>query len=128
MRIAVSATGSSIDSAADERFGRCAFFVVFDEQTGDTEAILNDGVSAAEGAGIKSAGLLLRNHVDVIITGRVGPKAMHALLAGRVAVYTGAAGTVARTMEQYRSGSLSPLGIPNARSHNGMTGTGKQVK
>lgn len=122
MRIAVSAAGSSIDSSVDERFGRCAFFVLFDENTGQTRAISNDGVSAAEGAGIKSAGLLLRNHVDVVVTGRVGPKAMQALLAGRVAVYTGVAGTVAGTMEQYRRGMLSPLGIPNAGLHNGKTG------
>jgi len=128
VRIAVSAVGPALDSSVDERFGRCAFFVVFDEQTGDTEAIPNDGVNAAEGAGIKSAGLLLRNRVDVIVTGRVGPKAMQALLAGRLAVYTGVEGTVAQTMEQYRSGSLSPLGVPNARSHNGITSKEKPVK
>ncbi len=128
MKIAVSASGSSIDSAVDERFGRCAYFVVFDEKTGDTEAILNDGVNAAEGAGIKSAGLMLRNNVDLVVTGRVGPKAMHALLAGRVAVYTGAAGTVTQTIEQYRKGSLNPLGVPNARSHNGISSMEKPVK
>lgn len=128
MRIAISASGSSIDSPINERFGRCAFFVVFDEKTGDTEAILNDGVTAAEGAGIKSAGLLLRNRVDVIVTGRVGPKAMQALLAGRVAVYTGVASTVAQTMDKYRNGLLSPLGVPNARSHNVKTSTEMPVK
>lgn len=128
MRIAVSAAGSSMDSAVDERFGRCAFFVVFDDQAAQTLDIPNDGISASEGAGIKSAGLLLRNHVDVVITGRVGPKAMQALLAGRVAVYTGVAGTVAETMEQYRRGMLSPLGIPNAGLHSGKAGIEIPVK
>ncbi len=128
MKIAVSAAGSNMDSAVDERFGRCAFFVVFDENNGETRAISNDGVSAAEGAGIKSAGLMLRNHVDVVLTGRVGPKAMQALLAGRVAVYTGVAGTVAGTMEQYRCGALSPLGIPNAGLHSGKTGKEMSAK
>lgn len=119
MRIAVSAAGPTKDSPAQERFGRCVCFVVYDDETGAMEAVNNEGMTAAEGAGIKSTGLLLRKRVDVVLTGRVGPKAMHALLAGGVAVYAGVEGTVAETLEKYRSGLLSPLGIPNARTHAG---------
>lgn len=121
MKIAVSATGPTMDSPVEERFGRCAFFVLWDSETGSMEAINNQGGGSAEGAGVKSAGLLLRKQVNTVLTGRVGPKAMQALQAGGVAVYSGASGTVFRAVEQYRNGLLKPGGIPGARA-----GTGKK--
>ena len=119
MRIAVSAAAPGTDSRAEERFGRCQCFVVFDDKSGTVETLRNDGVTAVEGAGIKSAGILVKNKVDVVLTGKVGPKAMHALQAGGIAVYTGVGGTVAQALEKHRNGTMRPLGVPNARPHTG---------
>ncbi len=119
MRIAISSTGPSLDSRAEERFGRCAYFIIFDDDKDGAEVVQNEGSKAAEGSGIKSTRMLLQNGVDVVLTGRVGPKAMHALLAGGVAVYTGIGSTVEETLKRYRNGKMTPLGVANAALHAG---------
>jgi predicted Fe-Mo cluster-binding NifX family protein len=119
MRIAVSAAGAGPDAPAEERFGRCAWFVVFDEHGNVQESIANTAMSSAEGAGIKSTQLLLRNKIDVVLTGRVGPKAMHAMLNGGVIVYTGTAATVNEMLNKYLNGHMKPLAVPNDRRHAG---------
>jgi len=121
MRIAISAAGAGPDAPAEERFGRCAWFVIFDEHGNVQESIANTARSSAEGAGVKSTQLLLRNNIDVVLTGRVGPKAMHAMLNGGVVVYTGIAATVNETLEKYLNGQMKPLAVPNARQHAGDT-------
>lgn len=128
MRIAVSATGAGTDARVDERFGRCAYFVVLDENGIVQEVINNESAALAEGAGIKTTQVLLRHKVDVVLTGRVGPKAMNALMGGGVDVYTGVEGTVAVSFERYQNGLLQPLAAPNARSHAGKTPGGRVVK
>ncbi|MBF7081465.1 NifB/NifX family molybdenum-iron cluster-binding protein [Desulfallas sp. Bu1-1] len=119
MRIAVGASGPSKDAPAEERFGRCAYFVVFDENGNVLETINNEGAASAEGAGIRTTQILLDHNVNVVLTGRVGPKAINALLAGGVAVYTGVADTVSGTLENYKKGLMQPLAVPNARQHSG---------
>lgn len=128
MRIAISATGPEVSSLAEERFGRCAYFLIFDEQKKLQEVINNKGAATAEGAGIKTTQVLLRHNVDVVLTGRVGPKAMQALLKGGVSVYTGLAGTAEDTLKRYLNGAMEPLGVPNAQQHAGMGKSERAVK
>ncbi len=128
MKIAVSAAGSDAGAPAEERFGRCAYFILFDEQGNLQEVINNEGAASAEGAGIKTTQVLLRHKVDVVLTGRVGPKAMTALSSSGVAVYTGVSGTVAQTLDKYREGLLVPITEPNTRQHSGAKGSGRVVK
>ncbi|WP_347489437.1 NifB/NifX family molybdenum-iron cluster-binding protein [Desulfoscipio sp. XC116] len=120
MRIAVSAAGSEVSAPAEERFGRCAYFLVFNEQGELQEVIDNQGSASAGGAGIRTTQLLLSNKIDVVLTGRVGPNAMSALSSGGMAVYAGVSGTVAETMEKYKDGQLEPLALPNAQEHSGI--------
>lgn len=119
MKIAVSATAPSASAPVEERFGRCACFVVFDENGNMLETIINEGAASAEGAGIRTARLLIDRGVNVVLTGRVGPKAMQALPAAGMVVYTGVAGTVAESLERYRQGRMQPLVVPNAGRHAG---------
>ena len=129
MRIAVSSTGSNVTEPVDERLGRCNCFLVFDEAENLLEIITNEAaISAAEGAGIKSVQSLINHKVDVVLTGRVGPKAMNAILAGGLAVYTGVSGTVAQSLKSYLKGEMQPLSSPNSASHAGMGSQGRMRK
>ncbi|WP_051273682.1 NifB/NifX family molybdenum-iron cluster-binding protein [Desulfotruncus alcoholivorax] len=120
MRIAVSSTGPNATEPAEERLGRCNCFLVFDEAENLLEVITNDAASsAAEGAGIKSVQTLIKHKVDVVLTGRVGPKAMNAIMAGGLSVYTGVSGTVAQSLKSYLKGELQPLLAPNSAAHAG---------
>ena len=50
MKIAVCSQGDTLDSMADARFGRCAYFVIIDPGTKHHEVIKNPSLSAGHGA------------------------------------------------------------------------------
>jgi len=70
MKVAVTATGPSLDAALDPRFGRCARFVLVDTDTMDFEAVENGSSSLGGGAGIQSAQLMARKDAAFVLTGR----------------------------------------------------------
>jgi predicted Fe-Mo cluster-binding NifX family protein len=41
VKIAVTSTGSSLDSMVDERFGRCRFFIFINPESKEYEAVEN---------------------------------------------------------------------------------------
>ena len=107
MRIAVTAQGRDLGAPVDPRFGRAKFFVAVDAETGEVSAVDNaQNLNAAQGAGIQAGRNVVELGVKAVITGHVGPKAFTTLQAGGVAVYTGATGTVADAIEQFKAGKL----------------------
>ncbi len=76
MKIAITAEGKDKTSAPDPRFGRAAYFVVMEGDTGEIiEAIENEMKNASGGAGVSAAQNVAGLGVDVLITGALGPKA-----------------------------------------------------
>jgi predicted Fe-Mo cluster-binding NifX family protein len=108
MKVIVTSQGRELNSAVDPRFGRAKYFIVADTETGDFAAADNNqNLNAAQGAGIQAGKNVADLGAEAVITGHVGPKALTTLLAGGVAVYTGAAGTtVADAIEQFKAGKL----------------------
>ena len=74
MKIAITSTGSSPESSIDPRFGRCAFFVFYDTETGSTEYVPNAAREAEEGAGPQAVQLVASRGVKKIISGEFGVK------------------------------------------------------
>ncbi|HOP59077.1 MAG TPA: NifB/NifX family molybdenum-iron cluster-binding protein [Bacteroidales bacterium] len=74
MRIAITSTGNTLDSKIDQRFGRCAYFVVYDLETKGIEFIPNPNVDALEGAGPASVQIVAARDVKKIISGEFGIK------------------------------------------------------
>lgn len=74
MKVAITSTGQSLDSTLDQRFGRCAFFVIYDTETGGMEIIPNPNKEAEEGAGPASVQLVASRNVQKIISGEFGVK------------------------------------------------------
>ena len=120
MKIAVTAKGKTLDDAVDPRFGRCAFFVVVDTETMDTEALDNAAAGLGGGAGIQSAQLMADRDVEVVLTGNCGPNAHRTLQAADIQVVVGVSGSVGEAVEAYRSGELSAAESPNVQSHFGV--------
>ena len=119
MKIAITATGKTLDSQVDSRFGRASWFIIIDTGSMEFEAVANDNVSAAGGAGISSAKVVIESGAEAVLTGNCGPNAHRTLVAGGVAVYTGAAGTVKETIESLKGGELTTTDGPNVGSHFG---------
>jgi len=110
MNIAISSTGPDLDSFVDPRFGRAAYLLIFDRQTGTLlEAIDNSArVNTTKGAGIGVAALMADKGVETIITGKIGPKAMPIIEKANINVISNVAGSVQKAIEQFKQQGDSP--------------------
>lgn len=88
MNIAVTTVGPDLHDEVDQRFGRCAYFLIVDTDTMDYRAIPDPNVEAPSGAGIASAELVAREGVEVVLTGECGVHAFDALSRLGVKVVT----------------------------------------
>ena len=84
MKIAISSSGKTLDSALDPRFGRCACFLIVDPEDMSFEAFDNQSAALTGGAGIQAAQFLSDQNVSAVITGHVGPNAVQALSAAGI--------------------------------------------
>lgn len=113
-KIAICSTGPSSSSPIDERFGRCAWFLIWDPGTRQFETLANDGAESAHGAGTGSVQALMKRGVGIVISQRVGPKAFDALTHAGVKVFTGVARkTVEEALSSYQKGELIQLWSAN---------------
>ena len=84
--IAVTAKGKDLDAEVDLRFGRAAYFVFVNLETGDFESFTNPFAGAAHGAGIQAAQFVAEKRPAALLTGQVGPNAGQVLEAAGVRV------------------------------------------
>ena len=120
MKIAVSATGETLDSQVDRRFGRCPYFLIVDSETASFEAVTNVAADATGGAGIQAAQSIASKGVAVVITGNVGPNALQTLSAAGIEIVVGASGTIREIIEKLKRGELNKADAPSVRGHFGI--------
>nr|WP_319397517.1 NifB/NifX family molybdenum-iron cluster-binding protein [uncultured Carboxylicivirga sp.] len=75
MKIAITSTNNTLDSNFDLRFGRAAYFCIFDTEDKSTSFIENENVNANSGAGVKAAEKIIELGATRVISGDFGPKA-----------------------------------------------------
>ena len=118
MKVAITSQGTDMNSAVDSRFGRAKYFIVTDTETGEFSAHDNSqNLNAVQGAGIQAGRNVVDLGVEAVITGNTGPKAFTTLQAGGVKIYTGATGTVAEAVEQFKAGALECASKANVEGH-----------
>ena len=120
MRIAISATGRSLDTEVDQRFGCCQHFIIADPETMEFEAVDNSGAMTAGGAGVSTAQMIAGKGVQAVFTGNCGPNAYQVLSSANIQVITGVSGTVKDVIEGYRLGKFQTSAQANVSSHSGM--------
>jgi len=120
MRIAISATGRTLDAEVDPRFGRCQYFILVDPDTMQFEVVENTAALASGGAGISSAQMIAGKGVQAVMTGNCGPNAYQVLSAAGIQVITGVSGKVKDAIQSYKSGQFQASSEPNVPDHFGM--------
>jgi predicted Fe-Mo cluster-binding NifX family protein len=120
MKIAISATGPTIDAEVDPRFGRCQYFIIADPATMEFEAIDNASASAAGGAGISAAQMIVKKGVEAVLTGNCGPNAHGVLASAGVKIITGVSGKIKDAIAEYKLGTFSVAQQANVPDHYGM--------
>jgi predicted Fe-Mo cluster-binding NifX family protein len=121
MKAAISSTGPELQSSIDPRFGRCAYIIFYDTDTGDWEAVQNANREASGGAGIRTAQSVIDRGATAVVTGNIGPNAMQ-VLETQVKVYTGFGGTVEEAIQALKEGGLASSSSPTVQEHAGMAG------
>ncbi len=108
MKIALTVTEKNENAKVDPRFGRCPAFLIYDEDSGEKKLIDNSqNLNAPQGAGIQASQNILKENIDILITGNVGPKAFSLLKGSNVKIYTGASGmNVEEAINAYKDGKL----------------------
>ena len=124
MKIAISATGPTLDAEVDPRFGRCQHFIIADTETDGFEAVDNTSATAAGGAGISAAQMIVKKGVEAVLTGNCGPNAHQVLSPAGIKVITGVSGKVKDAIAEYKLGTYSPAQQANVPDHFGMGGGG----
>lgn len=108
MRVAITSQGPDLSSQIDPRFGRARYLTVIDVETEEFLSIDNSrNLNATQGAGIQTVKAVVKEGVDVVMTGHVGPKANDALEAAGVEVMTGVSGTVSDVLKEFNSDRLN---------------------
>jgi predicted Fe-Mo cluster-binding NifX family protein len=125
MKVAVTSTGSTLEAAADPRFGRCATFVLVETDDMSIESVRNESGERGGGAGIQSAQLMAQKGVKAVLTGNCGPNAHQTLRAAGIDVYVGCSGTIREIVELFKSGQLRAALAPNVGDHAGFRGRGR---
>jgi len=118
MKVAISSQGPGLASALDMRFGRAAWFVIVDTESGESKAVENaQNLEAAQGAGIQSAQCVANEGAEAVITGHCGPKAYRVLKSAGVRVYLGVEGTVEDALDKFKSGGCEEAAGADVEGH-----------
>lgn len=75
MKTVISSKGNDINSLFDLRFGRAAWFCIYNEDTGEIIFQKNEYVDTQSGAGVKVAEKMIETGITKAISGDFGPKA-----------------------------------------------------
>lgn len=79
MKIAIASSGNNINSKIDNHLARCAFFLIYDDETKKIEFIENTSNKLPDGAGLAAINLLKKYNVKKIISTDVGYKVKNKL-------------------------------------------------
>ena len=118
MKIAITSQGKEINSQVDARLGRAKGFIIYDYESNEFNYVDNNqNLNALQGAGIQAAKKIIDNGTDVVITGNVGPKAFAVFQQSGIEIYTGAKGTIADSIDDFRNNKLKKATGANVESH-----------
>jgi predicted Fe-Mo cluster-binding NifX family protein len=74
-KAAIPSSANNDNASVDDRFGRCAYFCIYDNVTKEYHFEENNLKNAPEGVGPQVAEFLAKQEVDEVYTMEVGPKA-----------------------------------------------------
>lgn len=106
MKIVISSQSNKETSALDPRFGRCAYFAIYDTNQKTFEFKENLNIHESQGAGISSAQSVVDLGVASVITGNLGPKAKQVLDGNGVSGYRAENMTLLEAVNAFENNSL----------------------
>ncbi|AEA34188.1 NifB/NifX family molybdenum-iron cluster-binding protein [Hippea maritima] len=106
MKIMITAKGDKLESTIDERYGRGEYFIIYDTDSGEFEAIKNPFLNNQGGVGVSTAQFSVEKGINAIISGSYGPNALEILRSANLELYKAQQGTVKDNIELLKEGKL----------------------
>ena len=102
MRIAVTSTGTRLDSEVDPRFARACYILIFDSEGILLETVDNRrNVSSVQSPSSHVCKLLVEKRIDLVLTGTCGMTALQALKTAGIKVEFETWGTTVRSAVEH---------------------------
>jgi predicted Fe-Mo cluster-binding NifX family protein len=120
MKVAISSSGTTLQSNVDPRFGRCPYYIIYDTESDSSKYVENKSGQATGGAGIQAAQMISNMNVESLITGNIGPNAYRVLSEASIKIYSGATGSIKDAIEKFKKGEYKQTIGPDVESHFGM--------
>lgn len=79
MKTIITSSGSQLQSTFDKRFGRAAYFCLYNDITKQLHFFQNENAESSNGAGTKAAEKIIELGAQKVISGDFGPKAKEIL-------------------------------------------------
>ena len=94
MKIVISTQTNSAEGPFDPRFGRAAYFCIYDTETESWQAHDNQAIQATGGAGVQASQFIAQKGAQVAISGDFGPNAYMTLSAAGIQMFLVPAGVL----------------------------------
>ena len=118
MKVVIASQGLDMSSPIDLRFARANYFLLVDTDSAEITAIVdNQHTDLLHEAWDQAAHTVVMLGAEALISSNVGPKAFDILSAGGVCICTGADGTVAEALKQFKAGKLETVDRANVEQH-----------
>ena len=117
MKIAICATGDSLEAKVSPFFGRCPYFLIINSEgkTETVKAISNPALSAGRGAGVVAVQTLVGEKVEAIICPGLGPNAFSVMQSAGISFYIADASLTAKeALEAFRHQKLKEVSQPTS--------------
>jgi predicted Fe-Mo cluster-binding NifX family protein len=101
-----------------EHFGSAPFFTIYDMESGTVEVIDNANQHHDHGR-CQPLSAFADKHIDVVVTGGMGARALQKLNEGGINAFRAVPGTVLEIVEQFSQGRLEAITVNNACAHQG---------
>jgi len=101
-----------LSSQIDPRFGRCNCFTLHDTEKDTYEFLDNTSIHQAHGAGIAAAQYVSELNAEVVLTGRLGPKALRVLNDSGIVGYKAEQGSLEEAVLAFKMNKLSKIDSP----------------
>ncbi len=119
MIVAISSSGTTLESNVDARFGRCPYFIIYDTGKDTFSHVDNQSRQAIGGAGVQAAQMIVDQNIKAVITGNIGPNAYKVLSAASISVYSGTTGSVENAIDKLKKDELKSSKGPDVTPHFG---------
>lgn len=94
---------AGLDSKLDSRFGRAAYFLVYDTEEKKVLSIVENAFKNEDsGAGIKTGAFVIENGCRAVIGAHTGPKLSEILREAKVTMIAETEGTARGALERYK--------------------------